>query len=100
MFLLERLESQIATSPGLRAKALVDRAPDHVDPLRRRQERRLAGIGEDRHDDLVEHQERATEHVEVTVGDGVERAGIQRDLHRSWLSPSLSASSASAGSQA
>jgi hypothetical protein len=36
MFLLERLESQIATSPGLRAKALVDRdaALDLIDQLR------------------------------------------------------------------
>jgi hypothetical protein len=36
MFLLERLESQIATSPGLRAKALVDRDAvlDLVDQLR------------------------------------------------------------------
>ena len=49
----------------------------------RREQRRLPWVRKDGDDHPIEHHARAPKDVEVTVGDGVERAGIDRDAHRS-----------------
>ena len=48
-----------------------------------RQERRLAWVGEDRDDEPVEHGARPPDDVDVAVGHRVERAGVDRESHRS-----------------
>ena len=45
------------------------------------EQRRLAGIGGDGHDDAIENVGRATHEVVVTVGDRIERAGIHGAGH-------------------
>ena len=47
------------------------------------QQRRLARVGEDGDDDPVEDVRGAPDDVEVAVGDRVERARVDRDLHAS-----------------
>jgi hypothetical protein len=59
---------------------------DHRHPLFDREQRRLPGIDRDRHDHPVEQAHGAAGEIEMTVGEGVERSGEQRDalaFHRS-----------------
>ena len=50
-------------------------------PLVDRQEWLLAGIGDDRHDDMVVHREGSSEHIEVSIRHRIERPRVDRDPH-------------------
>ena len=63
-----------ASVPVALAKA--DRL-DHVQPLLDRKQRLFAGIDPDGDDQPVAQADGVPDHIEVAVGDGVERAGIQ-----------------------
>jgi hypothetical protein len=69
---VERDDPEIAEVRG--------RLVDHLQPLLHREERCLGGVGDDRHDQLVEDLEAALDHVHVSVVDRIEHAGIDRAL--------------------
>ena len=64
-------------------KELARNVAQHLDPLFEREHRGLAGMHPDRHHHPVGDAERMREHVEVAVGDRIERAGIERYSHGS-----------------
>ena len=59
-----------------------ERLADDPDPRLDRQQRRLPRVGEDGHDHALEDGRGPADHVEVAVGDRVERTRIDRDVHR------------------
>ena len=64
-----------------------------------RQQRRLAGVGEDADDHRVEDARGPLDDVEVAVGDRVERAGVDRDAHASSIASTPRADRRSAPSR-
>ena len=62
--------------------SIVRRVDDRYPDLGR-QQRRLPRVLENRDHEPVEHGARAADDVDVAVGDGVEGAGIDREVHRS-----------------
>ena len=56
------------------------------DPFLQREQRALAGIDGHADHQLVEQARGAGDHVEMAVGDGIERAGIQADPPRIFWS--------------
>jgi len=57
----------------------LERVSEEVQSDRRRKMRFFLGIVSDRHDESVENTERATDDVQMSVGDGVETPRIDGD---------------------
>ena len=82
--LLRRRDRQIVIGGAVERAAGLggDRAehlPHHRQPLLGRKQRLLAGMDADRDDQPVAQADGVADHVEMAIGDGVERAGIERD---------------------
>ena len=70
--------------PVGRNTGATQRLANHSDPSGGVEHGRLAWIGQDGHDQPVEDFGGPFDDIEMAVGDGIERAGIDRDgLHRS-----------------
>ena len=76
---LDVVDQQPVERIDLDVGVIREHGPRDLDPLVDREERRLLGVHEDRHDDAVEQPRAAQDDVDVAVGQRIERAGINGD---------------------
>ncbi|MNL36158.1 hypothetical protein D3C87_1582280 [compost metagenome] len=67
---------------GALGQKLAQRLADEVRTLVEREERRLARVDADRHDDFARHVQRLNKYVEMPVRHRIERAGVECRRHR------------------